>query len=132
MGWIFMYKAMLFSGFVLCCLIAWRLYIKDGAKPVVEEMAIWKLVTLRGAHSGTVFVALAAACFIVMVTTKSSYTSPDGDHVALLADEDWAYGEMAEMDEYEEYPTVEMGQYLPPEEYMTPHEPRRLIMKDDD
>lgn len=129
MEWIFAYKAMLFAGFVLCCLIAWHLFVKDDAKPVVDEMTFWKLITIKGAHSGTVFVALAAACFTVMVTTKTTWREQKN------GSEEIDLAVMSHEDPNIEADPIDIGQVAVENHELRDHSRREMIMKggpDDD
>lgn len=119
MGWIFAYKVMLFAGVIFFAVISWRLFIRPGEDhAVVEEFALWKLFTLKKPHAGTVFAAMSMACFIVMVTTKSSWKSGDGgEYISLLSDMD-EYEPHAEFDTvpYEEFELMEMAEMATPYE----------------
>ena len=129
MGWIFGWKLAWLVVSIIFALIAWRLFRKDDGQPVVKEFKIWKLVSLTEPHSGTVFVALAATCVIVSITTKVKYTSgPDGEHIAYEMAEETYYDELAELEPYDEVAMVEMVEEVPPTEmgqYPIPEE-RRL------
>lgn len=79
------YKFMLVVCFLTCVVFAYLLFRKDDATPVVREFTLTRFFVLKEPHSGTVFVAMACACFIAMVTARSSWkTYSDGSTEADL------------------------------------------------
>ncbi len=106
--------------------------------PVAKTLKLWKLVEVEGPHSGTVFVALAAVCFIVMVSTKTKWVAGGDGPTVDFATSEMDLDEYAEMTEAEYVPPIEMGQYLPydePESVMLkggPESPSNEAMPVDD
>ncbi len=77
------YKAMLFCGFMTCVVFAYALFRRDEPEPVVDKFTFTKFFVIEKPHSGTVFVAMAMVCFVVMVTTKSEWKLYNDGSVSL-------------------------------------------------
>ena len=131
LAFIFVYKAMLFLGFMVCVILAYWLFRKDDPQSVVDEFTFTKWFKITKPHSGTVFVAMAMVCFITMVTTKSEWRKYDnGDmEVDLVQSMPWDERRLVEnVVESEEEPWEEEWEeeWESEEEPEEPERPRRI------